>query len=217
MSDKTVNEENREEARQQDEQQQAADQAQETAAPAAENGSEDAVGEEESQEDSQENSLEDRLVAAEARAEDNYNQYLRAVAELENLRKRAERDVQHAHKYALERFAGEILNVKDSLEMGLSAAKDVTDKAEALVEGTEMTLKQLDQVLAKFGVEEIAADGATFDPDVHEAMAMQPSAKVKPDHVLTVVQKGYTLNGRVLRPARVLVAKAPDDGNGDGE
>jgi molecular chaperone GrpE len=213
MSDKTVNEENREETRQQDEQQQAADQEQETEAPVAGNGSEDAVTEEESQE----NSLEDRLAAAEARAEDNYNQYLRAVAELENSRKRAERDVQHAHKYALERFAGELLNVKDSLEMGLSAARDATDKADALVEGTEMTLKQLDQVLAKFGVEEIAADGATFDPEVHEAMAMQPSAKVKPDHVLTVVQKGYTLNGRVLRPARVLVAKAPDDENGDGE
>ena len=152
----------------------------------------------------------EQLAAAEARAEENWNQYLRAVAELENARKRAERDVQHAHKFALEKFAGELLSVKDSLEMGLSAARDATDKADALVEGTEMTLKQFEQVLEKFGIEEISAEGAEFDPEVHEAMAMQPSEEVRPDHVLTVVQKGYMINGRVLRPARVLVAKAPE-------
>ncbi|MDX1443796.1 MAG: nucleotide exchange factor GrpE [Gammaproteobacteria bacterium] len=155
-------------------------------------------------------SVEEQLAAAEARAEDNWNQYLRAVAELENARKRAERDVQHAHKFALEKFAGELLSVKDSLEMGLSAAKDATDKADALVEGAEMTLKQLEAAFGKFGIEEIPAEGEAFDPEVHEAMAMQPSEEVRPDHVLTVVQKGYMLNGRVLRPARVLVAKAPE-------
>lgn len=200
MSDKTANDK----ARASEEQKQKEEPVADAGEPQEETTAEDGA------EGSQDESVEAQLAAAEARAEDNWNQYLRAVAELENARKRAERDVQHAHKFALERFAGEILSVKDSLEMGLSAARDATDKADALVEGAEMTLKQFDQVLERFGIEEIAAEGAEFDPEVHEAMAMQPSDEVRPDHVLTVVQKGYILNGRVLRPARVLVAKAPD-------
>lgn len=150
------------------------------------------------------------LAEAQAKAEDNWNQYLRAVAELENMRKRATRDVENAHRFAIERFAAELLSVKDSLEMGLNAASEANDQAGALVEGTEMTLKQLAQVFEKFGISEVDPKGERFDPEQHEAMATQPAADAAPDTVLTVVQKGYLLNGRVLRPARVLVARSPD-------
>lgn len=155
--------------------------------------------------------LENELAEARAKADENWNQYLRAVAELENTRKRAARDIEHAHRFALERFAAELLPVKDALEMGLNAASDAKDQAGALVEGTEMTLKQLTQVFEKFGITEIDPKGERFDPERHEAMATQPSADAEPDTVLTVVQKGYLLNGRVLRPARVLVARRPDE------
>lgn len=159
--------------------------------------------------------LEVELAESQAKAEDNWNQYLRALAELENTRKRASRDVEQAHRYALERFAAELLPVKDSLEMGLNAASDASDKTGALLEGTEMTLKQMTQVFEKFGITELDPKGEHFDPEQHEAMATQPSADAEPDTVLTVVQKGYILNGRVLRPARVLVARPPaDDGEG---
>ncbi|HEX6929855.1 MAG TPA: nucleotide exchange factor GrpE [Gammaproteobacteria bacterium] len=146
-----------------------------------------------------------------AKAEENWNQYLRAVAELENIRKRASRDVEQARRFALERFAADLLPVKDSLEMGLDAASDAQDKAGALVEGTEMTLKQLAQAFEKFGITEIEPKGERFDPEMHEAMATQPSSDAEPGRVLTVVQKGYLLNGRVLRAARVLVARQPDE------
>ncbi|MBW3566695.1 MAG: nucleotide exchange factor GrpE, partial [Proteobacteria bacterium] len=155
--------------------------------------------------------VEPELEAVREKAEDNWNQYLRAVAELENTRKRALRDVEQARKFAIERFAADLLPVKDSLEMGLNAASDATDKADALVEGTEMTLKQLAQVFEKFGITEIDPKGERFDPEQHEAMAAQPSAEAEPDTVLTVVQKGYMLNGRMLRAARVLVARKPDE------
>lgn len=151
------------------------------------------------------------LEAALEKAEDNWNQYLRAVAELENTRKRAARDVEQARRFAIERFAADLLAVKDSLEMGLNAASDVTDKADALVEGTEMTLKQLNQVFDKFGITEIDPKGERFNPEIHEAMATQPSNEAEPDTVLTVVQKGYMLNERMLRAARVLVARKPDE------
>lgn len=156
------------------------------------------------------NALEAALAEANAKAEDNWNQYLRAVAELDNTRKRAERDVEQARRFALERFVADLLPVKDSLEMGLNAASDATDKAGALVEGTEMTLKQLAQVFEKFGITEVDPKGERFNPEQHEAMATQPSADAEPDTVLTVVQKGYLLNGRVLRAARVLVARSPE-------
>ncbi|HEX7030328.1 MAG TPA: nucleotide exchange factor GrpE [Gammaproteobacteria bacterium] len=162
-----------------------------------------------------EESLEASLAAANEKAEDNWNQYLRAVAELDNTRKRAARDIEQARRFAIERFAADLLAVKDSLEMGLNAATDSQDQAGALLEGTEMTLKQLAQVFEKFGITEIDPKGEKFDPEQHEAMATQPSAEAEPDTVLTVVQKGYLLNGRVLRAARVLVARPPEDANKD--
>jgi molecular chaperone GrpE len=144
-----------------------------------------------------------------ALADENWDKYLRAAAELENVRKRAMRDVEKAHKYALERFCTELLAVKDSLEMGVAAA----DKADAqsLLEGKEATLKLLATTMERFGVVELNPEGEPFNPEEHEAMTMQPSADVEPGSVLTVFQKGYALNGRLLRPARVVVASDPAD------
>ena len=168
------------------------------------------IGAAASENESAQSALETALAAANAKAEENWNQYLRAVAELDNTRKRAERDIEQARRFALERFAADLLPVKDSLEMGLNAAADAQDKPGALLEGTEMTLKQLAQAFEKFGITEIDPKGDRFDPERHEAMAAQPSADAEPDTILTVVQKGYLLNGRVLRAARVLVARKPD-------
>lgn len=144
-----------------------------------------------------------------AQAQENWDKYLRAAAELDNVRKRAARDVEHARKFALERFSTELLAVRDSLEAGLTAA-DQADAA-ALQEGSEATLKLLAKVMGQFGVEELDPLGEPFDPNFHEAMTMQPSAEMEPGSVLIVVQKGYTLNGRLLRPARVVVAAAPPE------
>lgn len=142
-----------------------------------------------------------------AKADENWEKYLRAAAELENVRKRAARDVENAHKFALERFATELLAVIDSLEMGLAAGEDAD--AETLLKGKEATLKQLLATLERFGVQELDPHGEPFDPAFHEAMTVQPSADVEPGSVLSVFQKGYALNGRLLRPARVVVAAEP--------
>ncbi len=147
-----------------------------------------------------------------AKADENWDRYLRAAAEMENVRKRAVRDVENARKYALESFGKDLLDVRDSLEMGLEA--EAAD-ADALREGSAATLKLLATVMERFGVEEIDPAGEPFDPALHEAMTMQPSADVEPDSVLTVVQKGYTLNGRLLRPARVVVAAPMPGASGD--
>ncbi len=158
------------------------------------------------------------LAAAEAKADDNWNRYLRIAAELENVRKRAERDVENAHKFAVERFAKELLQVCDSLEMGIAAGDEAG--AAALLEGSNATLKQLESTLNRFGVEGVDPLGEPFDPALHEAMTMQPAPDAEPGSVLTVFQKGYTLNGRLLRPARVVVAaeaQAPADSADSGD
>ncbi|MDH3547958.1 MAG: nucleotide exchange factor GrpE [Gammaproteobacteria bacterium] len=145
----------------------------------------------------------DELAAAQAKADENWERYVRAAAELENVRKRASRDVANAHKYALERFGKELLAVKDTLEMGL-AVEDAT--AESLLEGSNATLKLLGTTLERFGIVEVDPAGEPFDPELHEAISMLPSDNVEPGSVVDVVQKGYTLNGRLLRPAMVIVA-----------
>ncbi len=149
-----------------------------------------------------------------AKVDENWQKYLRAAAELENVRKRAARDVENAHKFALERFAVELLAVRDSLEMGLAAGEDAD--VESLRQGKEATLKQLVTIMERFGVEELDPQGEPFDPDLHEAMTMQQSADVEPGSVLTVFQKGYALNGRLLRPARVVVAAEVEGSAGEG-
>lgn len=141
------------------------------------------------------------------KADENRDLYLRAAAETENVRKRAARDVEQARKYALESFGRELLAVKDSLEIGLDSA-DTAD-AEALAAGHEATLKLLTAILERFGITELDPAGESFDPEFHEAMTMQPSADAEPGSVLNVIQKGYALNGRLLRPARVIVAAEP--------
>ena len=150
------------------------------------------------------------LESLQAKADENWDRYVRAMAEADNIRKRATRDIAHAHKFALENFSKDLLAVKDSLEMGLAAA-DSAD-AESLLAGSEATLKLLAGSLQRFGISEIDPVGEPFDPEQHEAMTMQPSDDVEPGSVLTVIQKGYTLNGRLLRPARVIVSSEPADG-----
>ena len=146
----------------------------------------------------------DPLAVLQAKADENGDRDLRAAAETENVRKRAARDVENARRYALENFGREVLAVKDSLEMGIQAA----DKAdvETLLAGKEATLKMLTSILERFGIEEHDPEGEPFDPEFHEAMPIQPSADMEPGSVLTVIQKGYSLNGRLLRPAMVVVA-----------
>jgi molecular chaperone GrpE len=150
---------------------------------------------------------ESALAEAEAKAQENWDKYLRLAAELENVRKRAARDVERAHKFALERIVADLLEVRDSLEMALSAGED--SSIENLIEGNATTLKLLTTVMQRYGVEDIDPLGEPFDPNQHEAITMQPAADAEPDSVLTVFQKGYALNGRLLRPARVVVAAEP--------
>jgi molecular chaperone GrpE len=151
-------------------------------------------------------SLTAALEEARAESHSNWERCLRTAAELDNVRKRAARDVENANKFALERFARELLNVRDSLEMGIASAADKPELA-AHVEGSTMTLKTFDQVLEKFGVATIDPAGEKFDPELHEAMAARPEEGVEAGTVLDVVQKGFELNGRLLRAARVFVAQ----------
>ena len=154
------------------------------------------------------------ITELQAKVDENWDRYLRAAAEAENVRKRARRDVEHAHKYALEGFSRELLAVVDSLEMGLDAAGSAD--AAALIEGIEATCKLLKTTMERFGVVEVDPEGEPFDPEFHEAISMMPAADVEPGSVLTVVQKGYSLNGRLLRPARVIVAaEAPATDSGE--
>ena len=149
------------------------------------------------------------LAAAEAKATENWNSYLRAVAELENFRKRSEREIDNARKYAIERFAQELVTVGDSLEAGIAAG--ATNPGPALLQGAEATLKQLQRAFDKAGIKILDPAGQPFDPEWHEAMVAQESADKPANTVLSVIQKGYALNGRLLRPARVIVSKAPGE------
>ncbi len=147
------------------------------------------------------------LAEAENLAAQNRDGYLRMAAELDNLRKRTHRDLENAYKFALERFLMELLPVRDSLEKGIAAA-DTT--AAGLKEGMHMTLKLLVTALERARVSEVdPAKGEVFNPELHEAMALQETSEAGPGTVLLTAQKGYQLNGRLLRPARVIVAKAP--------
>ena len=150
------------------------------------------------------------LAAAEARATENRNSYLRAVAELDNFRKRSEREIENARKFAIERFAQELVTVGDALEAGISAG--AANPGPALLEGAQATLRQLHRAFDKGGIKIIDPTGQPFDPEWHEAMAVQESQEHPANTVLSVIQKGYSLNGRLLRPARVIVSKTPGDG-----
>lgn len=150
------------------------------------------------------------VVVAEAlrKAEENWDRFVRTQAELENLKRRAEIDLQNAHKFALEKFARELLTVADSLELGLNVEVSDNPEAHKLREGMELTLKQLVSTLEKFKVCTVDPHGQRFNPELHQAMAMQPTDEAEPNTVIRVFQKGYLINDRLLRPAMVVVAQA---------
>lgn len=151
--------------------------------------------------------LEEKLTLAEQQSHDNWEKAVRAMAELDNVRRRSERDVANAHRFGLEKFIKSLLPIMDSLEEALRLADNNGDKA--MHEGLELTMKLFLDVLGKHDVQQLDPQGAIFDPQEHEAMSIQPSTDVPTNTVLVVFQKGYKLNDRVIRPARVIVAKNP--------
>ena len=153
------------------------------------------------------------LQNAEAKADEHWNQLLLVQAELDNARRRAERDVQSARKFALEKFVNELLPVKDSLDLGEAAARAEGADIEKVAEGLEMASAMMASVLLKFGVVEINPEGDKFNPELHQAMSMQDVADVAPNTVITVFQKGYQLNERLVRPAMVVVASVNSGAN----
>ena len=146
--------------------------------------------------------LEEQLAGA-------HDQALRVAADLQNVRRRAEQDVEKAHKFALEKFAGDLLPIIDSLERGLELSSPDDENIRPMREGIELTLKMFQDTLKRYQLEAIDPQGEPFNAVQHQAMAMQESADVEPNSVLKVFQKGYQLNGRLLRPAMVVVSKAP--------
>ncbi len=152
-----------------------------------------------------------KLAEAEAKAKENWDQLLRTRAEMDNLRRRTERELENAHKYALERFAQELLGVRDSLEMGLSAAQGDNADIASLVEGTGLTLKMLVSLMEKFAIKELNPLDEPFNPEQHQAMSLLEAPDKAPNTVINVLQKGYTLNDRLIRPAMVVVSKASSE------
>jgi len=148
-------------------------------------------------------SLQAELEEANTKANDNWDKALRIQAEMDNLRKRSEKQVEDAHKYAVKKFVEELLPVADSLEMGYAVEGEV----EQIREGIGLTMNVFKAAMEKFSVVTVDPLGEKFNPDLHQAMAMQPSEEYEDDHVSAVMQKGYTLNGRLVRPAMVMVVK----------
>lgn len=152
--------------------------------------------------------LQGELAASEERAKSHWEQYLRALADVDNVRKRAAKDLESTRQFAVEKFAQDLIAVKDSLELGIATfQKDVAGKADlaSLVEGQNATLRLLAKAFEKAQIEEINPEGQPFNPELHEAMMTQP-ADAPANSVLSVIQRGYVLNGRLLRPARVVVS-----------
>jgi len=154
--------------------------------------------------------LQQQLEEAKQQAAENWDKAVRTVAEMENLKKRVQKDLDDERKYGLAKFAKELLSVLDSLELGIQAATGDSPEVLKLREGSELNIKQFESVFAKFNIEAINPLGQPFNPELHQAMVMQPSETAEPNSVLNVFQKGYVLNGRLLRPAMVVVAKAVD-------
>ena len=148
------------------------------------------------------------LAALQKKADEHYDQLVRAHAEIENLKRRHTQELEKAHKYALDKFVGELLTIWDSLELGLQAAQNDEADVASLREGTELTVKMFSDVMEKFNVERINPEGESFNPDFHQAMSMVPNAEMAPNTVMAVMQKGVSLNGRLIRPAMVVVSQA---------
>ncbi len=163
--------------------------------------------------DAGENGEVSEVEALKAQVQEFQEQMLRSQAEMQNVRRRAEIDVEKAHKFALEKFVKELLPVADSLEKAVESTEGHEESGELVAsirEGVEMTLNLFMSSLKKFNVEQLNPVGEPFDPQQHEAMSMVPAPDAEPNSVVAVVQKGYLLNGRVVRPAMVMVAKAED-------
>lgn len=152
--------------------------------------------------------LEAELAKAKASAAEFKDAALRAKADADNIRRRAAIDVDKAKKFALEKFANELLPVIDNMERGLQHADKSNEALVPLIEGIELTAKSLESALVKFGVKPVNPEGEPFNPELHQAMSMIESADVAPNTVITVMQKGYELNGRLIRPAMVMISKA---------
>ena len=148
------------------------------------------------------------LAALQKKADEHYDQLVRAHAEIENLKRRHTQELEKAHKYALDKFVGELLTIWDSLELGLQAAQNDESDVASLREGTELTVKMFGDVMEKFNVERINPEGEAFNPEFHQAMSMVPNAEMAPNTVMAVMQKGVSLNGRLIRPAMVVVSQA---------
>lgn len=196
-----------------DEQDPAADNAPEPDVEQIQTGDEDFIGAGDTTADSiaATDDLQAELEQAQAEAEQYRDQAVRAHAEMENVRKRAQRDVESARKFAIERFASDLLGVRDSLDMGLQAAEQHSGDFDKLKEGMEMTQRMLASSMEKAGIEPIDPQGEAFNPERHEAVSTQPSNELAPNTVASVMQTGYMLNGRVLRAAMVVVAKPAED------
>jgi molecular chaperone GrpE len=154
--------------------------------------------------------LKKELAAAEQKAQESWDKAVRTLAEMENLKKRTQKELEDAHKYALSSFAKELLPVLDSLELGLQAATGDSEEVKKFREGNELTIKQFDTVFAKFNVMTVDPMGQPFNAEQHQAVLMQEVEGVGTNTVVNVFQKGYMLNGRLLRPAMVVVAKGPE-------
>jgi molecular chaperone GrpE len=148
------------------------------------------------------------LAALQKKADEHYDQLVRAHAEIENLKRRHTQELEKAHKYALDKFVGELLTIWDSLELGLQAAQNDEADVASLREGTELTVKMFGDVMEKFNVERINPEGESFNPEFHQAMSMVPNTEMAPNTVMAVMQKGVSLNGRLIRPAMVVVSQA---------
>ena len=151
--------------------------------------------------------LESQLQEAQQSAKDNWDKLLRSQAEMENLKRRTTKDLENAHKFALDGFVKALLEVSDSLTMGIKSAKDEKATIETTTEGLELTMKGFNSTLEKFGVDSINPVDEKFDPELHEAVTMVPMPDKKSNTVLEVIQTGFTLNGRLVRPALVIVVQ----------
>jgi molecular chaperone GrpE len=154
--------------------------------------------------------LEAAVIEAQTKLVDQKDSVMRAIAEADNARKRAQGEIDKARKFALEKFAGELLPVADNLERALQVANPENEAIKPIVDGVELTLKSFFSTIEKFGMSVIDPQGQPFNPEKHQAMSMQEDTELPPNTVLAVMQKGYEINGRLLRPAMVLVTRAPE-------
>ena len=187
-------------------------QTEETVVNAAEAGNEQASSEEVSNEEIEQELLEEEQVSEteqlQQQVADANDNVLRIQAEMQNMRRRAERDVENAHKFALDKFSADLLPVVDNLERALSAINAEDDSQKAIAEGIELTLKSFLDALVRFKIEAVDPAGQPFDANLHQAVSMVPNPDMEPNTVMDVFQKGYTLNGRLIRPAMVVVSSA---------